>query len=246
MKSIFTVLLLLLSMTCFSQNLQLLYDFRHTVDPGLNSSNYPTLSFEYFKSTDTTDSGLFMLKMQSDLKGENYNIGQSFIQVTRSIRYWKPKFYVSFNYSGGLGVFRGWEVPPITHGFYISNSLAAGLTYTLVRGGAWMSSSLYFRYNAFSKPSYDPQLSIYFGDGFFNYKLVVTGGIVLWTQNRDQGNDYTRGLSGKKFAFFADPQVWYRFYKGISIGTKINVYHHLLSDDNSVQFYPSLGLKFQL
>jgi len=246
MRFFTTLFFLLFTFRALSQNLQLLYDFRHTVDPGLNSTNYPTLSFEYFKSNDTTGSGLFMLKLQSDLKGENYNLGESFLQVTRSIRFWKPKFYVSFNYSGGLGVYRGWEVPPEIHGFYMSNSLAAGLTYTYVREGAWMSSSLYFRYNAFDKPSYDPQLSIYFGDGFFYYRLVLTGGIVLWTQNRDQGNEYTRGLSGKKFAFFADPQVWYRIYKGISMGSKINVYYNLLGEENSAQFYPSLGLKFQL
>jgi hypothetical protein len=237
---------LLCTIQAFPQNLQLLYDMRHAIDPELNPKNYPSLSFEYFKSADTTGSGLFMLKLQNDLKGDNYNIGQSFVQVTRSIRYWKPKFYLTFNYSGGLGVFRGWEIPPTTHGFQISNSYAAGLTYTYVRKGAWMSSSLYFRYNAFEKPSYDPQLSIYFGDGFFDYKLVVTGGIVLWTQNRDQGIESTRGLRGKRFAFFADPQIWYRFYKGMSAGTKINLYYHLLSEQNTVKIYPSVGLKFQL
>lgn len=240
MRYIFSFFLVMLTTPVFSQNLQLLYDLRHTVDPELNpSGNYPILSFEYFKNIDTTESGAFMLKVQSDLKGENYNIGQTFIQLTRSVRFWKPKIYLSFNYSGGLGV------TPEYYGYHISNSLAAGLAYTRAKGNAWFSSSLYCRYNAFDKPSIDPQLSLYFGKGFFYYKLYITGGFVFWTQNRNQGTEYTRDLSGKKFAFFGDPQIWYRFYKGISAGSKVNVYHHLLTEKNSVQFYPSVGLKFQ-
>ena len=240
MRYICSFLFTLTTAAGFSQNLQLLYDFRHTIDPGLNpSGNYPILSFEYFRNTDTTDSGAFMVKIQSDLKGEKYNIGQTFIQLTRSFRFWKPKIFLSFNYNGGLGV------TPELYGYYISNSLAAGLAYTRANKDAWFSSSLYCRYNAFDKPSIDPQLSFYFGRGFFYYKLYITGGFVFWTQNRNQGNEYTRDLSGKKFAFFGDPQIWYRFYKGISVGSKVNVYHHLITQENSVQFYPSIGAKFQ-
>ena len=40
----------------------------------------------------------------------------------------------------------------------------------------------------------------------------------FWTENRNQGNDYTRDFKGKKFAFFGDPQLWIKIKNGFSVG----------------------------
>jgi hypothetical protein len=86
---------------------------------------------------------------------------------------------------------------------------------------------------------------LYYGRGFFNYKIFAAGSFVFWTENRNQGNDYTKDLKGKKFAFFGDPQIWFRVKKGVSAGSRINVYYHLLSEDNHIQLYPTLGVKYE-
>jgi hypothetical protein len=239
MKSIFFLTFLISALTGFSQNLQLHYDFRHSIDPELNVKNYPTFSFEYFKNIDTIGTGSFLIKLQADLNGKKNNIGQVFTQVSQSLRFWKPKVYLTINYSGGLGVTQS------LYGFYISNSFGIGASYPSVWKGAWLSTSLSFRYNVFDKPSFDPQLSFYFGKGFRNYIVFAAGSFVFWTQNKNQGNEYTKNLSGKKFAFFGDPQIWIRIKNGFSAGSRINVYYNLLSDDAQIKFYPTIGAKYQ-
>jgi Domain of unknown function (DUF5020) len=85
-----------------AQKIQLHYDTRHTVDPEINTNNFLSISFEYFKELDSL--GSFLFKMQSDLKGPSGNIGQTFIQISQNLKFWNPKVYLSLNYSGGLGV----------------------------------------------------------------------------------------------------------------------------------------------
>jgi hypothetical protein len=223
----------------FSQNLQLHYDWRHTIDPKTNPANFPTFSFEYFRNVDTAGTGSFLLKLQADLKGRNNNMGQVFTQVSQSLRFWKPKIYLSLNYSGGLGL------TPDSYGFYLTNSFGIGISYPFQWQGAWFAANLLFRYNAFDRPSYDPQFTFYFGKGFFNFRIFTSGSFVFWSENRNQGNENTKELSGKKFAFFGDPQVWIRIINGLSAGSRINVFYHLLTEDNRIQFYPTLGVKYQ-
>lgn len=222
-----------------AQNIQLHYDFRHTIDPDVNADNFPSISFEYFKNLDTVGTGSFLLKVQADLKGRNRNMGQVFVQLSQTLKFWKPKMYLSVGYSGGLGI------TPKAYGFYLSNALSAGMACPFTLKGAWFSVSLLYRYNAFDKPSYDPQFTFYFGKGFRNYKIFIAGSFVCWTENRNQGNEYTRGLSGKKVAFFGDPQLWVKIKGGLSVGSKINVFHHLITEDNQIQFYPTIGIKYQ-
>lgn len=234
--------LLFFPMVCFTllleaQQIQLHYDFRHSIHPRLHSRDFPSLTFEYFKGNDST--GSFLLKMQTDFTGEKGNPGQVFLQVSKSIRFWKPKVFLALNYTGGLGI-----APP-AYGYYISNSFGAGIGYPFQWKGAFLNVNMGYRYNTFTKPSHDVQLNFYFFKGFFNYKLQTAGSIVAWTQNRDQGIDYTKGMRGKKYAFFGDPQIWLKVKNGISAGSRINIFYHVLTDDNKIQIYPTLALRNQ-
>lgn len=230
---------LLLAHGAQAQNLQLHYDLRHTLQPALNKANFPSFSFEYFKNVDTLNHGSFLFKMQADLTGQHRNIGQLYAQLTQTLRFWQPKVFLALNYSGGLGV------TPDGYGYYLASTLGAGLSYPFQWKGAWLAASVLYRYNAFAKPSYDPQVTFYMGRGFFNYKVLATGSFVGWTENRNQGNQYTADLRGKKFAFYGDPQVWLTVRKGFSVGTRLNIFYHLLRPNNTVQLYPTLGTKYQ-
>jgi hypothetical protein len=121
----------------FSQTLQLHYDIRHTVDPKRNTKNFPTLYFEYFKSQDSGKSfikpGSFLLKMQADFLGEKDNMGKFYMQVSQSFRFWKPKIFLSLQYSGGLGI-----TEPKQYSYYLANTFSAGLEYPFKWGSAWM------------------------------------------------------------------------------------------------------------
>jgi len=224
---------------CCAQNLQLHYDFRHSVEPARNNRNFPSFSFEYFKQLDTIGTGSFLFKMQADMQGDRNNLGQVFTQLSQSLRFWKPKLYLTLNYSGGIGLGAG------SFGFCITNSFGLGISYPVQWKGAWLSANVVYRYNAFDKASYDPQLTCYFGKGIRDYKIFVAGSFVFWTENRNQGNEYTQGMHGKKFAFFGDPQIWIKLLKGFSIGSRVNVLYHLITVDDKVQLYPTIGTKYQ-
>jgi hypothetical protein len=239
MKLVLFSVFIALSTTAFSQNLQLHYDFRHSMEPESNPTDYPSFSFEYFKNMDTLGTGSFLIKLQADLNGKNSNTGQVFTQLSQSLRFWKPKIYLSLNYSGGLGV------TPSSFGYYVANSYGMGIACPFQWNGAWVSSSLIVRYTAFDRPSYDPQLTLYFGRGFFNYRIFTSGSLVFWTQNKDQGIESTKDQQGKKFAFFGDPQLWFKIKNNLSAGTRVNVYFHIYTMDDKIQLYPTIGIKYQ-
>ncbi|MDB5145212.1 MAG: hypothetical protein JWQ66_3925, partial [Mucilaginibacter sp.] len=135
MKYLLLFTLGILPFRLFAQNLQLHYDFRHTLDPAHNSMNFPTIYFEYFKSKDT--SGSFFIKTESDLNGMDHNIGKFFTQVSQSFKFWKPKIYAQLQYSGGMGI-----AEPGSYAYYITNAFSLGAVYPFQWKGAWFSTSL--------------------------------------------------------------------------------------------------------
>lgn len=220
--------------TLYSQELQLHYDFRHSVDPKLNSKNFPLINFKYFKELDTLGTGSFLLEAQSFLNGEDKNIGQTFFQISQSIKFWKPKVYLSLNYSGGLGV-----APPF-YGYYISNAYGVGISYPLAYTKIWFNFNLMSRY---SNKKMNPQFNFYVGGGFFNYRLMYSSSIVSWTTDKNDGLPANAHKKGKKIAFFGDPQIWYGIGKGFSVGSRVSLYYQVLSDEDRLMAYPTLGIK---
>ena len=69
--------------------------------------------------------------------------------------------------------------------------------------------------------------------------------MVLWTENKNHGDVFTENESGKKFLFFGDPQIWFSIHKGLSAGSKTNLYYHVISNENIFLIYPTIALKYQ-
>jgi hypothetical protein len=63
--------------------------------------------------------------------------------------------------------------------------------------------------------------------------------------NRNTGDSFTSNLSGKSVAFFGEPQVWFRIHKEFAVGSKINLYYHVLTGENLFQLYPTLAVRFK-
>ncbi len=228
----------------FGQNLQLHYDLRHTVDPDRNSKNFPSLYFEYFKAQDTTSAffkpASFFLKAQTDMRGQNSNIGQSFIQASQSFRFWKPKINLAVQYSGGLGV-----TEPKQYSYYINNAFSLGASYSFRWKGAFFSTTLSYTYNALKRPSHDFLYAFYWGKGFWNYKVEFAGDFNLSTINKNQGDDATSNMEGKRFAFFGEPQLWFNINKTMGVGTRAILYYHVVTTDNVFQVYPTMAVRFK-
>lgn len=239
MKHCLSILLVVLPLALFSQTLQLHYDFRHTLDPVHNAMNFPAIYFEYFKQQDT--SGTFFIKTESDLNGQDNNIGKFYTQIDKSVRFWRPKVYLQLQYSGGLGI-----AEPGSYAYYITNAFAVGAVYPFQWKKAWFSTSLSYNYNNFKRPSHDVLYSLYWGCGFWNYKIEFSGDVNIYTQNKNLGDVYTSNLTGKRVSFFCEPQLWFKVHNGFLAGTKINMYYHVLLSDDILQVYPTLGLRFKL
>jgi hypothetical protein len=238
MKFPLTTLALVCSIPLFSQNLQFYYDFRHSLDPKLNPKNYPSLYFEYFKGG---DSGSFLIKVQNDFTGQGHNIGQHFIQASETFRFWNPKIFLALQYSGGLGI-----AEPGNYGYFITNAFSVGVSKPYQWKGAWFNAEVFYTYNTYARPSQDPLGSFYWGKGFFQYKIEFAGDLEIWTLNKNLGDDTTAGLSGKRFYFFGEPQIWFKLNKQFSIGSKINLYYHVLNINNIFQVYPTIAAKYKL
>jgi hypothetical protein len=228
----------------FSQKLQLHYDLRHTVDPKKTQKNFPSVYFEYFKSQDSGTSfikpGSFLFKSQADLSGTKSNIGQFYMQVSQSFRCWRPKIFIQLQYSGGLGI-----AEPSSYGFYISNAFSIGLGHPFQWKNAWFNLYACYTYNNFKKPSHDALASFYWWKGLLNYKMQFAGDLNVWTVNRDHGDTFTAGLRGKDFLFYGEPQLWYKIAKHFSVGSKVNLYYHVLNNGNLLQVYPTVAAMYQ-
>ncbi|MFH0756844.1 MAG: DUF5020 family protein [Bacteroidota bacterium] len=219
------------------QELQFHYDFRDNIDPQLYEKNFPWVDFKYFKEIDTVNTGALLFEVQSFLNGNKNNIGQTFIQISQSLKFWKPNIFAYFYYSGGLGV------TPNSYGYYISNAYSVGGSYLLAFKNIWFNLGLLYRYSAYQKPSHDPQLNLYIGGALFNYKVTYSSTLVLWSNNKDDGSTINGGKNGKKVLFFADPQIWFKIGKGFSIGSRGSLSYHIVDDLNRVVLYPTIGVK---
>ncbi|HZY36484.1 MAG TPA: DUF5020 family protein [Mucilaginibacter sp.] len=242
----YLVLLVILSFPAdiFAQNLQLHYDFRHSIDPKHNPQNFPTLYFEYFKAMDSTSSfikpGSFFMKIEDDLQGNRDNIGKSFIQASQTFRMWRPKIFAAVQYSGGLGV-----TDPAQYSYYINNCFSIGPSYPFQWKGAYFNAEIFYNYNILKKPSNDIMISFYWGKGFWNYKMEFDGDFELYTLNRNQGDAATQNLKGKIVSFFGEPQVWFKVKGNFSIGSKFIMYYHVINPQNLFEVYPTIAARIK-
>ncbi len=233
------------SLNLYSQSLQFHYDLRHTVDPKHNNANFPILYFEYFANQDSGSffikPGSFLIKMQSDFAGNDHNQGKFYMQVSQSFRCWKPKIFLYVEYSGGLGI-----AEPGSYGYYITNGFSMGLSHLFIWHEGYYNLALCYRFNAFEKPSHDAMISFYWWKGILKYKVELSGDLEVWTLNKNHGDQYTAGLRGKTLSIYGEPQVWINLNKKFACGTKINLNYHVLTNDNILQVYPTVGIKYKI
>ncbi len=246
MTKLVAVLACLLPALAPAQDLQLHYDLRHTLAPAHNAKNYTTLYFQYFKTQDSGKGyikpGSFLFKMQADLVGDKHNIGSAYMQVAQTLRFWRPKVFLHLSYSGGLGI----TEPDKQYSYYIVNTFQAGLAYNFQWKGAWLSRVLDYKYVPYKKPTGDFIYTLYWWRGLFNYKVEFSGDFSFWTENRNHGDDYTKNLHGKRFFFFAEPQVWYNISPHFAAGSKTNMYYHVNTTENILQAYPTAAVKYKM
>ena len=218
-----------------AQELQLHYDWRHTTDPRNNARNFPSLAFKSFKALPF---GSFLLKLEADLDGTRHNVSKGYMEISQTIRFWSAPIYVLGEYSGGLGVFDGGG-----GGFHLDNGYHVGASYPFPWQGGFANVSLAYRYTNLERASHDPHASIYWGRPFgTRWSFASTS--VLWTQNRNRGDERTAALTGKRGAFLVENEIWWRAAGLVSIGSNVRISRNVYATDGRVVVYPTLGLRY--
>lgn len=244
MKCLFFSVLLFTGLIVDAQNLQIHYDFRHTIDPKVNFQNFPTVYFEYYKMLDSGKAFIkpagFFFKTQADYNGLQHNISNNYFQASQEFKFGTSKILLALQYGGGLGV-----TDPKQYSYYIANTYSAGLSYHYNIGGTILSSVLFYRFVPYKISSHDAAYTMYAYKPLFNYKVEVLSDMTLWTENKNHGDDATVGLKCKRFFAYGEVQGFYNLNKLIGIGTKVNIFYHVLFPENKVNVYPVMALKIK-
>jgi len=218
-----------------AQDLQLHYDWRHTVDPRNNARNFPALTFKTFKALEF---GSFLLKLEANLDGSQHNVSKGYLEVSQTLRFWKTPVYVLGEYTGGLGLF-----DRASGGFYIPNAYLVGAAYPFKLNGSWASASLAYKHSNFTQPSHDPQATLYWGRPLGRRWAFATTG-VFWTQNRNRGDEFTAALTGKEGAFLVENEIWWHAFGLVSVGSEVRLSRNVYANDGRLLAYPTLGVRY--
>jgi hypothetical protein len=218
-----------------AQDLQLHYDWRHTVDPRTNRRNFPALTFKSFKAMTY---GSFLIKLEADLDGERHNVSKGYLEVSQSLRFWEAPIYAIGEYAGGLGLF-----DDASGGYYLANAYSVGAAYPFPWKGGWASVAIAYKHSNLRRPSHDPQVTVYWGRPFAERWAFASTG-VLWTQNRNRGDDFTASLTGKRGSFLAENELWWRAVGPISVGSEVRVSRNVYATDERLLVYPTLGVRY--
>jgi len=227
-------LMLTASSPAAAQTIQLGYDLRHSVDPRNNDRDFVTASFEAFESLSY---GSVLLKVDADLSGRDGNLGKLYAQLSHDFRFWKPPVSLHLEYSGGLGFVGETETA-----FHITNTYSIGVAHPFRLLGSWASTFVAYRFTNFDRPSHDPIYSFWWGRDLGD-QVSVTAYLVLWTINRNHGDEWTAGLSGKKLSGLAEPQIWFNLNSFLAVGSEVRLYYQVFDYAERMQVYPTVALR---
>lgn len=230
------ILMLIASSPAAAQTVQLGYDLRHSVDPANHARDFVTASFE---TVESFSYGSLLLKVDADLSGRDGNLGKLYAQLSHDLKFWKPPVFLHLEYSGGLGFVGESEIA-----YHITDTYSIGAAYPFRLLGGWASTFLAYRLTSFDRPSYDPIYSFWWGKDL-GRRVSVTAYFVLWTINRNHGDEWTAGLRGKKLSGLGEPQVWLNLNRLFAVGSEVRLYYQVFDYPERLRVYPTLAVKYQ-
>lgn len=189
-----------------AQNIQLHYDFGHSIYDELDDRAKLTTTVEMFRA-DKWGSTFFFV----DMDYAHNEVASAYWEIARELKFWKAPLSIHVEYDGGLN--------------YIKDSYLGGVTYTYNSkdfSKGFSASAMYKYINGNeSKSNFQLTGTWYwnFGDGKFSF----SGFADFW---REKHTD----INGNKhdFSFIAEPQLWFNLnaLKGVdkdfnlSVGTE--------------------------
>lgn len=228
----FLIIFLLTISVINSQNIQLHFDPRHTLNTDIFDRNYLTLTFEIDKADKW---GFTYGYVDLDLNQSKGNIGLTYLEISRDQKIGKLPFMAHIEYNGGVGKVQNF-------GFSIPNAYLAGLSYMMKIKNVDINTYLTYKYHAFEKVSNDIQWTVRWNTSLCNNKLTISGFLDVWTENKYRFKQVEE-KNKKKIIFLSEPQIWYNVTDNLSIGTEIETSNNFIYD-GECYVNPTIGLKW--
>jgi Domain of unknown function (DUF5020) len=204
-----------------AQNLQLHYDFGKAFDEKNQiDRKYFTSTLEFFK-IDSLGSTFCFVDVDFD-KG-NGGASLAYFEIARKFTIHKSGLGLQVEFNDGTPDF-------------IVQAWLGGFTYPIKIGSFTLNTSLLYRANQGAK-SPDGQVTFVWCQPFFKNKLLLTGFLDIWSQDKFTG-------SGKDLVILAEPQFWYLFSPHFSVGSEIEISRNFFTFDGDVEIMPTAAVKW--
>ena len=232
-KNLLILVSFALTMSAFSQNLQLHFDGRKSLHNAESpfTRNYPTATFEMFKPDKWGSTFMFV---DLDFNMSRGNIGLAYMEIARDQNLGNLPIKAHIEFNGGL----------VSWG-NIHNAYLLGASYGTVVDGWILGTYLAYKYNAFERISNDVQWTATWSKNFFNDKFTVNGFIDIWSENKIQeyyDTDGNKANNDKKLRLITEPQFWYNVDKHLSFGSEIEITNNFYSTKTYVN--PTIAAKW--
>lgn len=228
MKNIYLVLILVIfTITSFSQNLQLHYGYTE-------ENNYTLARFEFLQAREKS---LTYLYTDFDI-GRLDGVHQAYFELSH--KFMLPRIDERLNlhveYNDGLMINRDREV--VTTGIPIHRSYLSGVGFRGKIGEFVISPTFLFKYyDAYNQLDY--QFTLRWRGDFLKEKLTFGGFLDLWTYSPNNNEI-------KYLVFRTQIQLWYNIIKELSVGTQIEVNQHYFVYDEKFRVLGTIALKWNM
>jgi len=218
MKKGILLIIVLLSLSTFAQNLQLHYDFG-------KDRKHVTSTFEMFK-TDEYGATFWFVDFDFNHPG-NKSASLGYFEIARYFSLPLPIKNISatVQYNDGTAP---WG--PLGHVWL------AGLSYPINLGLFVLTTDVLYRKDYFSEGS-DVQLTGVWFIPIMDGKINFTGFFDIWSTKNFK-------TDSRDFVFLSEPQLWFNLGNHLALGGEVEISNNFIPGKTKVQFNPTLGFKW--
>jgi hypothetical protein len=236
MKKLGLFLLLYLIAICgFSQNVQLHYDMG-------KDRHFLTSTVEMFKP-DKHGSTFFFIDMNygDGDNGDVQGVSLAYWEIARAIKFGKCPLALHVEYNGGMGQ---WKFGSNGGAYTINDAWLGGFEYSLNAKDFSKGITFQTMYKSIrGKNKSTFQLTGVWYWNLLNNKISISGFADFWKEDNTWvvGN----GTAKTKFVFLSEPQFWYNVNKNFSIGTEEEFgYNFTGNATKGFHLNPTIAMKY--
>jgi len=229
MKKTILLLITLLSLSLFGQNLQLHYDFGE-------NRRYCTSTLEMFKPDDF---GATFWFVDIDYNSSSNSASMAYLEIARYITlpFLKKSKILSplsatVQYNDGLSL----------NGAF-GNVWLTGISYPIDLKVVTVATDVLYRKAENQGANF--QLTFVWFKSFLNNKISFTGFLDIWGQNNFDDFDGDEDGTDSQIVFMTEPQLWLNLTDHLSIGSEVEISRNFIfAAGDKIQVMPTLGLKW--